>query len=722
MNRQPRSGSSTPHAVIVPLGVPVSARGIGLGLAALIHGFARTEGTPIALAQLFGREKASPATDSLRAPPSLASSAGSAADAGTPSIDDEGPPIAVEAFIPPDAWRDIAARGPTDPDLALVITGTFEPPGENAGSLMLLAFDPSTGKSRATIDAWVCEEDAGADLVTAFETFAKELQIDWGPLRELRPLSWASLESLLYAERAALYDPTRGGPHDALAALSYFERAVSEDSTHALPKGRLAVFAVELAAAPRHDDKMAQAALRALLRADAEDAESVEEFSPSSDRQRPDTHSLDTQSAGALRACELSEAACVVELRLGHVQSALSRAKHLNTLIPQSSQRYALLAEALRADAQSEAALATLDRGLNLFPRDPQLSTSRGTLLVGLQRLEEAKRAFREVLLHHPLHPAPFLQLAAILQNEKLANQTEEISQLIDEVLASPLAIHNAVPPQSVRCALKLAMAFEPEGLARAARIEKLATLLSVAEPGDPWAHLMLARAYAKQGETTRAKNSLIRTMLLAPESAYAAEAKRGEFALNFPTESEELDQIGRAAVDASGTDLVVLLRRAIQFTTTHEIWTALLTRGIIEQRLGNFEAAKQSLLRALALEKGATPAWVELSRACLGLGDANAALDHAKSALGLEGATAKTCRALAEALFAQGRKDEALAILDRGLLEDPNDESNLAYRQGLLAAEIATAPAAKELGLLASIESAWRSTMTRIFGSTSRS
>ena len=41
-------------AVVVPFGVPNERRGLGLGLAALVHGFARIRGQHVALAQLGG--------------------------------------------------------------------------------------------------------------------------------------------------------------------------------------------------------------------------------------------------------------------------------------------------------------------------------------------------------------------------------------------------------------------------------------------------------------------------------------------------------------------------------------------------------------------------------------------------------------------------------------------------------------------------------------------
>src|SRR3954465_952995 len=94
--------ATTPHAVVIPFGVPVEARGLGLGLAALLHGFAQIEGHSVALAQLFGRREGDP---------------------------DSAAPAPVEAFVPPNAWRDLAGNGNAPSDVTVVLTGTFEPPG-----------------------------------------------------------------------------------------------------------------------------------------------------------------------------------------------------------------------------------------------------------------------------------------------------------------------------------------------------------------------------------------------------------------------------------------------------------------------------------------------------------------------------------------------------------------------------------------------------------------
>src|SRR6202044_3432108 len=96
-------------AVVVPFGVPNDRRGLGLGLAALVHGFTRIPGEHGALAPPFGKRNDEP--DSAPGP--------------------------VEAFIPPQAWRDLAGQGSAPADVKFVLTGAFEPPDEAGGMIRL---------------------------------------------------------------------------------------------------------------------------------------------------------------------------------------------------------------------------------------------------------------------------------------------------------------------------------------------------------------------------------------------------------------------------------------------------------------------------------------------------------------------------------------------------------------------------------------------------------
>jgi len=96
---------------------PARAR---LGLAALVHGFARVGGSTSRWLNCSGKRTSEP--DARPAGRSLHSA---------------------------QAWRDLAGQGNAPGDVKLVLTGAFEPPDESAGLFRLMAFDPRDGAMRA---------------------------------------------------------------------------------------------------------------------------------------------------------------------------------------------------------------------------------------------------------------------------------------------------------------------------------------------------------------------------------------------------------------------------------------------------------------------------------------------------------------------------------------------------------------------------------------------
>src|SRR5580693_4452399 len=244
---------TSPRALVIPFGVPTEGRGLGLGLAALVHACVHVEGGGVALAQLQSRRSEEQ-------------------DLPTPA---GAPPV--EAFVPPAAWRDIARRGEPEAGVGVVLTGSFEPPSDGHGAIHLLAFDSRDGHTRARVDAPIDDARAGAGLVGAFEQLWSGLGGEIGALQGLRELGWESLESVLRAERCALHDPARGGPHDRLAAMLHFGRAIGDAPDARYPAERLAAIALDSAAGFALDPRLASAAVRALERA-TEDAPSCVEL------------------------------------------------------------------------------------------------------------------------------------------------------------------------------------------------------------------------------------------------------------------------------------------------------------------------------------------------------------------------------------------------------------------------------------------------------------
>src|SRR5262249_36795761 len=115
-------------------------------------------------------------------------------------------------------------------------------------------------------------ESAGKTLIAAFDEVFAQLGGELGTVRDIDDLSWEALESVLRAERCALHDPLRGGPHDRLAALVHLGRAIGDAPEGRFPAMRLASLALDLAVGGGPTDpKLTEAARRALLRA-TEDA------------------------------------------------------------------------------------------------------------------------------------------------------------------------------------------------------------------------------------------------------------------------------------------------------------------------------------------------------------------------------------------------------------------------------------------------------------------
>ena len=612
---------STPRAVVIPFGVPDDGRGLGLGLAALLHVFAQIDGESVALAQLHTRRKQQ-----------------SGDRVSTPGGEEA--PVPVEAFVPPNAWRDIAGTAGAPMEVTLVVTGAFEPPGEGRGMIQLLVFDAASGATRAKVEAHLDEAHAGATVLAAFDELWRGVGGELGGVRDIGDLDWDALHSVLLAERCALHDPLRGGPHDRLAAIVHFGRAIGDAPDGRFATGRLASIAMETALAQPRDPRVAQVALRALARA-AEDAPA---------------------------RFELVDAIAALEVRFGQARSAERRMNAALAVAPKEVRAYARLAEALRARGDIDGAVTALQAGLAELPGDPLLLTERGVALAEREDLVGAATAWRSVLVRDPVHPAAFANLAALAMRQKDGVTAQA---LVDAALATTRA-----HPEVWRRAIQLALASEADGIARSARVARLARSLLAAAPDDAWGALALARAQTQLGETDAAREQLLTAERLAPDTALAAEARRARFALDEPEGALEVEAVMRAANGAKMADLADVATRARRLATMHGAWVAWVATAIAERRIGRWDAAADAAESAIAAAPGCTPAHAELVTVRLALGDARAAMHHAERAAQLEGETSRTLSLLARSLHGLGRRDEARAAIDRALALDPTDDA----------------------------------------------
>ena len=627
-----KSPMASPRAVVIPFGVPDDGRGLGLGLAALVHSFAQIDGESVALAQLLARKQ----------PPSDGDENDDALGAVSQSE-----PSPVEAFVPPHAWRDLTGSSSAPPGVSFVVTGAFEPPTEGRGLIQLLAFDTKDGRTRARVEAAVDGESAGKTLIAAFEEIFAQLGGELGTVRDIHDLSWEALESVLRAERCALHDPLRGGPHDRLAAMVHLGRAIGDAPEGRFPATRLAALALDVAVGGTTDDpKLAEAAYRALVRA-TEDAP---------------------------RNPDLLEALAALSLRLGDADAAETRARAALEIEPDRPRIYALLSEVRRSRGDLEGALAAIEDGLLRGAGDPLLNTERGIVLAERGKLEHAERAWRMVLDTKPLYPPAYTNLASLLMEKK---DFVGAAQLVDDALR-----HGSAHPDVLRRAIQLSLAAEPEGIARASRVAALARALVDRAPGDAWARLVLARALALSGDKASAVKRLSEVEELAGATSFAAEAQRGKLALEDPQVSLEIDSVLRAAYQAAELDLETIAARGRALATTHNAWHAWFAVGIAERRRERWRAARDAFAEAIRIAPGCTPAHMEIVAAYVALGDPEPALHHARRACELEGESARTLAVLATALLAAGKREEATTAIDHALELDATDEANRALAE----------------------------------------
>jgi tetratricopeptide (TPR) repeat protein len=631
---------ASPRAVVIPFEVPDDGRGLGLGLAALVHSFAQIDGESVALAQLLARKQRS----------RDASDAHGEQEIESDEPDEKSEPSPVEAFVPPHAWRDLTGSSSAPPGVSFVVTGAFEPPTAGRGLIQLLAFDTKDGRTRARVEAAVDGESAGRTLIAAFQEIFTQIGGELGTVRDIDELSWEALESVLRAERCALHDPLRGGPHDRLAAMAHLGRAIGDAPESRFPATRLAALALDVAVGGSADTKLTEAAFRALVRA-TEDAP---------------------------RNTDLLEALAALSLRLGDADAAEARAHTALEIEPDRPRIYALLSEARRSRGDLEGALAAIEDGLLHGAGDPLLNTERGIVLAERGNLEQAERAWRMVLDLKPLYPPAYTNLASVVMERK---DVTAATHLVDDALR-----HGAAHPDVLRRAIQLSLAAEPEGIARASRVATLAKALVERAPNDPWARLVLARALASSGDKASAVKRLSEVEELAEATSFAAEAQRGRLALEDPQVSLEIDSVLRAAYQAATEDLETIAARARALATANNAWHAWFAAGIAERRRERWRAARDAFVEAIRVAPGCTPAHMEIVAAHVALGDPESALLHAHRACELEGESARTLAILATALLAAGKREEAAAAIDRALELDATDEANRALAERIRA------------------------------------
>ena len=629
---------SSPRIVVIPFGVPPSGEGLGLGLAALVHGFVHLRGESVALAQLMAHAQEGAREDGARP-------------------DASGAAKPVETFLPPQAWRDLSLRGETPPGVQMVMTGAFEPPVDGLpGLIRLLAFDPRDGATRARVEAHVDDRGAGRILCEAFEDLCRPLDGELGVFRDIGDLEWEALESVLRGERCLVHDARRGGPYDRRSALVHLERAVEDAPASRFPAGRLAATAIDAVVNGR-DDRLADAAMRALRRA----------------------------MEGAPGQVELLEASAALRARGGDRAGAESDALAAIAIEPKRTRLYGILSEARRSLSDLDGAIAAVDRGLEVCGEDSVLLTERGILFKLKGDVVNARLAFERALAAVPPSPGAFVHLAAISVDQRDVLLAEA---LIDRALAWAHPHH-----EILRHAILLAFGAEPEGVARASRVVKLGRTLLDGLPNDAWAHLMLGRALKQLGEREEALTVLRLAERYAPGTNIAAEAVRERLPLEDPETSLELESVMRGAMTAANEDLPLIAVRAQRLADGHALWIAHYAVGIARRRMGAWALARRSFEAALELAPGSPDLYLELVDACIALQQGDEALEHAHRARAVAGDGPRTLGALAKVECARSNYRDAEIWVLRALIHDRQDAANLRLEAEIRAKGEAFAP-----------------------------
>jgi tetratricopeptide (TPR) repeat protein len=344
-----------PHALVIPFGVPERGKGLGLGLASLVHSFARIDDGDVALAQIRSH----------------------GSDGGVTGI--------VEAFVTAAQWRAMPGSEDTPPQVKVVLTGAFEPPREGRGAFSVVAFDAKTGEPRAKLDAVLDADGAGRSIVSTLESLCARVGGDASGLRGLESLSWDALESVLMAETWRVRALSGTEPSGVVAALAHLGRAVSEARDATFPAERLATMAFEIARTTP-DARNVEAALRTVS-----------------------TAIVDAPESAALEA-----AAGALSLRLGHMEDAIAHAERAIEHDAARALSHALFAEAKRVRGDLAGARRAIETAAAIDEDDPYVRNERAMLAVVAGDALGAQAEWQKLLSSNATHVAAFANLATL--------------------------------------------------------------------------------------------------------------------------------------------------------------------------------------------------------------------------------------------------------------------------------------------------------------------
>ncbi len=566
------------RALVIPFGVPDAGKGLGLGLASLVHAFARIEDGDVALAQIRKHGN----------------------DGGVTGV--------VEAFVTGAQWRAMPGAEDTPAHVSTVLTGAFEPPRDGRGAFSVLAFDAKTGEPRCKLDVVLDADGAGRSIVTTLASLCARVDGDVGALRGLEGLNWDALESVIMAETWRVRALSGADPSGVVAALAHLGRAVSEARDSSFPAERLATVAIEMARGPA-DDRTLESALRTLSLA--------REDSP---------------------AALLDVASAALCLRLGRAQEAIAHAEQAIERDTARALPHALLSEARRARGDLAGAHRAIHAAVALDENDPFVRNERAVLLLASGDVLGAQVEWQKILTNHPGHLAAFASLTTIALDRgdvSLAQSVVDHALSIRahapvEMLRRAVQVALQVEPASVargsRLASLLRAVVEREPRDGVAALLYVRALAEMGELETALERLSALELTAK-GTLVAAEAARVRLQIRDPLAAAAVDAAIRA----APTLSND-----------GSHDLEAMATRARRLGEEHESWVAHLAAAIAERRLGRLERAKGDALRALALAESAPLVHLELATIALAEKDLTTASAHAQRAHDLDPSQAR--------------------------------------------------------------------------------
>jgi predicted Zn-dependent protease len=125
---------------------------------------------------------------------------------------------------------------------------------------------------------------------------------------------------------------------------------------------------------------------------------------------------------------------------------------------------------------------------------------------------------------------------------------------------------------------------------------------------------------------------------------------------MDDPQLEAQLQNLMRAAQSGPEASLADIAARARRLATLHALWPAWVAAATAERRRGQLPAARTALEAALEAAPGAAVAHADLAEVLLDQGQAEAAQEHVKRAIELEGETPRTAQLLARVHEVTGR------------------------------------------------------------------